>query len=214
MKILLIGGTGNIGQRILKEALLKGHQVHAIQRNPNGLNIKNDKLTVSKGDLFDEAALNELLKDTDVVVSAISPVGGLTPDQFKKANSTLINAVKKHPSVRAIIVGGAGSTEVSPGLRLMDSPIMEKLPAEWNPAIFAHAEVLDLYKASNIDWTYFSPANHITAGERTGKYRLGGTNMIFDAKGESNISYEDYAVALVDEVANKKRLRQQFSIGY
>ena len=214
MKILLIGGTGNIGQRIVKEALLKGHQVHAIQRNPNGLNIKDDKLTVSKSDLFDEAALNELLKDTDVVVSAISPVGGLTPDQFKKANSTLIDVVKKHPSVRAIIVGGAGSTEVSPGLKMMNSSIMEKLPAEWKPAIFAHAEVLDLYKTSNIDWTYFSPANHITAGERTGKYRLGGTNMIFDAKGESNISYEDYAVALVDEVANKKRLRQQFSIGY
>lgn len=214
MKILLIGGTGNIGQRILKEALSKGYQVHAIQRNPTGLSIKDDKLTVSKGDIFDEAALNELLKDTDVVVSAISPAGGLTPEQFKKANSVLINTVKKHPSVRAIIVGGAGSTEVSPGLKLMDSPIMEKLPAEWKPAIYAHAEVLNLYKASNIDWTYFSPANHITAGERTGKYRLGGTNMVFDAKGESNISYEDYAVALVDEIANPKHVRQQFSIGY
>ena len=187
MKILLIGGTGNIGQRILKEALLQGNQVHAVQRHPDGLNIKDDKLTVSKGDIMDKALLNELLKNADVVVSAISPTGGLTPEQFKKANSVLIDAVKKHPSVRAIIVGGAGSTEVSPGLRMMDSPVMDKLPAEWKPAIFVHAEVLDLYKASDIDWTYFSPASHITPGERTGKYRLGGTNMIFDTNGESHI---------------------------
>jgi putative NADH-flavin reductase len=96
----------------------------------------------------------------------------------------------------------------------MDSPVMEQLPAEWHPAIFVHAKVLDLYKHSNLDWTYFSPASHITPGERTGVYRLGTTNMIFDAKGESRISYEDYAVALVDEISKQQHIRQQFSIGY
>jgi hypothetical protein len=214
MKILLIGATGNIGQRILKETLLKGYQVKAVQRNPAGITIQNDQLTVSKGDLLNEKEAKELVKEADVVISAISPAGGLTPEQFKTANKNLINALQGDEHVRAIIVGGAGSTEVSPGIRLMDSAIMEQLPAEWKPAIYAHAEVLDLYKASGINWTYFSPASLISAGERTGQYRLGTTNMIVDANGESKISYEDYAVALVDEIARPRHIRQQFSIGY
>jgi putative NADH-flavin reductase len=214
MNIVVIGGTGRIGQRIVKELLLKGYHVTSIQRNLNGLNVQDDKLTVHKGDLLNENDIPEIIKDADVVVSAIAPMGGLTPELFKKANSNLIKALEKTPDTRVLIVGGAGSTEVSPGLRLMDSSHMEHLPAEWKPAIYAHAAVLDLYKASNTNWTYFSPANMITAGERTGTYRLGKTNMIFDAKGESNISFEDYAVALVDEITHPQHIRQQFCIGY
>ena len=214
MNIVIIGGTGRIGQRIVKELLLKGYHVKAIQRNPGGLDIQNDKLTVHKGNLLNENDIPELIKDADIVISAIAPIGGLTPEEFKKANVNLIHALEKAPNTRAIIVGGAGSTEVSPGLKLMDSPAMEHIPAEWKPAIFVHAAVLDLYKASTTNWTYFSPASLITAGERTGKYRLGKTNMIFDANGESKISYEDYAVALVDEIAHPQHIRQQFSIGY
>jgi len=213
MDILLIGATGNIGQRILNELLDKGYQVTAAQRKPERLNLQHPHLKIVKGDLLDTAGLPALLRDHAVIISAISPVGGLTPEQFKKANENLIAALQQQPGKRAIIVGGAGSTEVSPGLRVMDSPIMEKLPKEWHPAIYAHAEVLDLYKHSNLDWTYFSPANHITPGKRTGQYRLGTINMIFD-KGESHISYEDYAVALVDEIGKKQHIRQQFSIGY
>jgi putative NADH-flavin reductase len=211
MKILLIGGSGNIGQRIVKEALQKGFKVNSVQRNPGKLSITDPNLTITKGDLLNEAALEGLLKDADVVVSAISPhdLG-----EFKQAYKNLINAQEKAPDKRIIIVGGAGSTEVSPGLRLMDSPMMSHIPAEWHPAIRAHAEVLGFFKASNTNWTYFSPANMIEAGERTGKYRLGGTNMVFDAAGNSHISYEDYAVALVDEIANPKHLRQQMSIAY
>lgn len=214
MNIAVIGGTGRIGQRIVKELLLKGYHVNAIQRNPGGLNIQDDQLTITKGDLLNANDIPGLIKDADVVVSAIAPAGGLTPDLFKQANINLIKALEKTPDTRVIIVGGAGSTEVSPGLRLMDSDKMEHIPAEWKPAIYAHAAVLDLYKASNTNWTYFSPANMITAGERTGKYRLGKTNMIFDSKGESNISFEDYAVALVDEIAHPQHIRQQFCIGY
>jgi len=214
MKILLIGATGNIGQRILKEALEKGYEVTAVQRKPEGLTLQHDHLTVIKGDLLKEAELPSLLDDQDVIISAASPVGGLTPELFIKANQNLIAALQGKPGKRVIIVGGAGSTEVSPGLRLMDSPIMDQLPEEWKPAIFAHGEVLGLYKNSGLNWTYFSPANHIQAGERTGKYRLGTTRMIFDDNNESKISYEDYAVALVDEIKNQQYLKQQFCIGY
>jgi len=91
---------------------------------------------------------------------------------------------------------------------------MAQLPEEWKPAILIHGEVLELYKSSGLNWTYFSPAMQIEPGERTGKYRLGTTNMIFDGNGESKISREDYAVALVAEIENKQFLKQQFSIGY
>lgn len=211
MKILLIGGSGNIGQRIVKEALQKGYSVNAVQRNPDKLSIQDPHLTITKGDILNKAELEGALKDADVVISAISPhdLG-----EFKQAYTNLIDALEKTPDKRIIIVGGAGSTEVSPGLRLIDSPMLSHIPAEWHPAIRAHAEVLGSFKASTTNWTYFSPANIIDAGERTGKYRLGGTNMIFDAAGNSHISYEDYAVALVDEIGNAKHLRQQMSIAY
>jgi len=214
MKILLIGGSGNIGQRILKEALNKGFEVTSLQRNVEALTVQHPNLTVIKGDLLNEAELPALLSKNDVIISAISPASGLTPELFKKANEILINSLQHQADKRIIIVGGAGSTEISPGLKLMNSPIMDSLPAEWKPAILMHAEVLELYKNSGLNWTYFSPASHIEAGERTGVYRLGTTNMIFDANGESKISYEDYAVALVNEIENKQFPKQQFCIGY
>ncbi|MFC0516006.1 NAD(P)-dependent oxidoreductase [Mucilaginibacter angelicae] len=211
MKILLIGASGNIGQRILKEALGKGYDVTAAQRTPNAITLQHPNLSVIKADLLDSAGLPALLKGFDVVISSISPV---TPEQFKKANENLITALEQQAGTRVIIVGGAGSTEISPGLRLMDSPVMDQLPKEWAPVIFIHAEVLDLYKNSSLDWSYFSPPKFIEPGERTGKYRLGSTNMIFDANGESKISNEDYALALIDELEKKQQIRKQFSIGY
>jgi len=212
MKILLIGGSGNIGQRIAKEALQKGYSVNSVQRNPGKLSINDPNLTITKGDITNETELQKLVKDADVVVSAISPHD---LSEFKQAYTNLINTMEKEPNKRIIIVGGAASTEIKPGLRLVDSPeAMEHTPKEWHPAIHAHVDVLGLFKASKTNWTYFSPAMIIEAGERTGKYRLGGTNMVFDAKGNSHISYEDYAVALVDEIANPKHLKQQMSIAY
>lgn len=213
MSVLLIGGSGNIGQRILKEALDKGYTVTAAQRNPVAVNIRHPKLTIVKADLLDENDLPKLLGDHDVIISAIAATGGLTIWSFKKANENLINALRDTDK-RIIMVGGAGCTEVAPGIKVMDSPMWDQLPPEWEPDIIAHNEVLELYKKSALNWTYFSPAMFIQAGERTNKYRLGTTNMIFDGNGESKISYEDYAVALVEEIKNKKFLKQQFSIGY
>ena len=214
MKILLFGATGNIGQHILREALDKGYKLTAVQRRPEALMVKHPDLKVIKGDLLNETTLPALLKEQDVIISAISPLISLTPLLFKKANENLIAALEGHPDKRLIIVGGAGNTEIAPGVKAMHSPMMDQLPEEWKPAILIHGEVLELYKNSGLNWTYFSPAMHIEPGERTGKYRLGTTNMIFDGNGESKISREDYAVALVAEIENKQFLKQQFSIGY
>ncbi len=213
MKILLIGATGNIGQRILKESLNKGYEVTAMQRNPEELKTEHSNLKIIKGDLLNENVLPSLLKEQDVIVSAISPLKGIEP--FEKANQNLIAALQQQMGKRVIFVGGAGNSEVNPGLRAMNSPLMEQVPAEWKPDIYSHGRVLDDIKKSGLNWTYFSPAMFVAAGDRTGKYRLGTTNlMIVDAKGESKISYEDYAKALVDEIENKQFVKQQFSIGY
>jgi putative NADH-flavin reductase len=214
MKILLIGATGNIGQRILKEILSKGYEVTAAQRHPEKLRAQHPHLTVIKADLLDETELPSLLSGYDLIISAISAAGAPTPEQFKKANDNLIAALQGKPDQRLIIVGGAGNTEVAPGVRVVHSPIMDSLPEEWKPDIFAHAYVLDQYKASEVNWTYFSPARDVEPGERTGKYRVGTGNMIIDDNGNSQISMEDYAAALVDEIEDQRFVKQQMSIGY
>jgi len=213
MKILLIGATGNIGQRILKEALNKGHKVTAIARNPDPLKVEHPNLEILKADLLNETTLPALLKEPDLIISAMSAATGI--EQFEKANQNLITALEQQPGKRIIFVGGAGNSEVAPGVRAMNSPLMDQVPEDWKPDIYSHGRVLDAIKNSNLNWTYFSPAMFVAPGERTGKYRIADTNMmIFDANGESKISYEDYAAALVDEIENKQFLKQQFSIGY
>jgi len=214
MKILLIGATGNIGQHILKEALNKEYEVTAVQRHPENLKAEHERLNVVKGDLLNKNELPALLNGHALIISAISAGGASTPEQFKRANENLIAALEGRPEQRLIIVGGAGNTEVAPGVRVVHSPIMDSLPEEWKPDIYAHAYVLDQYKESGINWTYFSPARDVEPGKRTGKYRIGTGNMIIDGNGNSKISMEDYAAALVDEIENRRFVKQQMSIGY
>jgi len=216
MKILLIGGTGNVGQRILKEALDKGYEVTAVQRKPETLTLKHPNLTVIKGDLLNEVELPSLIAGKDVVVSAISLYAGLTPEQFKQAHQNLINALKEQLQTRIIAVGGGTNNEIAPGLRMLDSEeIMKNIPEEYKPSIFVHGEVQRLYEASGLEkWTYFNPAAMIQAGERTGKFRLGTIKLVSGENGGSNISFEDYAIALVDEIKNQQFVGKPFTIGY
>ncbi|WP_269225336.1 NAD(P)-dependent oxidoreductase [Flavobacterium eburneipallidum] len=216
MKVLLIGGTGNIGQRILKEALDKGYEVTAVQRKPEALELKHPNLTVIKGDLLNQTELPSLIAGKDVVVSAISLYAGLSPEQFKKAHQNLIDALKKQSQTRIIAVGGGTNNEVAPGVRMLDvADIMSNIPEEYKPSIFVHGEVQKLYEASGLEnWTYFNPAAMIQAGESTGKFRLGTTNLVADENGRSTISFEDYAVALVDEIKNQHYVGKPFTIGY
>ncbi|SKC53679.1 hypothetical protein SAMN05660236_1373 [Ohtaekwangia koreensis] len=216
MKILLFGGTGNIGQRILKEALEKGHEVTAAQRKPGALALSHPNLTAIKSDLLSEVELPSIIAGKDVVIAAISLYAGLTPEQFKKAHQNLINALKKNPQTRIIAVGGGTNNEVAPGLRMLDDAnVMKNIPDEYKPSIFAHGEVQKLYENSGLkNWTYFNPAAMIQAGERTGRFRLGTTTLVADDNGASNISFEDYAVALVDEIKNQQFIGRPFTIGY
>ena len=216
MKIALIGATGFVGTAILKEALDRGIQVTAIARHPEKLQAQNN-LTIVKGDVMDTDKLSEILAGNDVVVSAYNP-GWANPDiynEFLKGAQSIQGAVKKSGIKRYIAIGGAGSLFVAPNVQLIDTP---QFPAEWKPGALAARDYLNILKKEDqLDWTYVSPAIEMNAGqphERTGTYRTGLDNPVFDANNKSAISVEDLAVAIVDEVENPKHIRQRFTVAY
>jgi putative NADH-flavin reductase len=211
MKIALFGASGTIGQRIAQEALRRGHQVTAIVRDPAGVQISDPQLSVTQGNVLDSAVVAELTEGYDVVVSAISP-RGQSLQAVADAARSLLEGVKRAGVKRLIIVGGAGSLEVAPGVKLMDAP---EFPAAWKGIAQAHHEALEVYQQnSDVDWAYASPAAFIAPGERTGTYRLGTEQLVTDEKGESRISAEDFAVALLDEIEQQRFSRQRFTAAY
>jgi len=207
MKIVLYGASGNAGSCILRELQTRGHEVTAAVRHP-------EKLPANTRSVRDDLAYVDHIARTiagaDVVVSAYAPPHDDT-DQLVGVTERQIDAVRKTGVPRLIVVGGAGSLEVAPGVTLLASG---HLPEAWIPIAASHAKALERLKASDINWTYFSPAAFFEAGERTGKFRLGGTNLIADDMGNSRISFEDYAIALADELELPAHERSQMSIGY
>ena len=217
--IALFGTTGMIGQRILNEALSRGHTVTAIARDPSKISEKRPNLTVTAGDILKPESVAAAAGGHDVVVSSYGPRDG-DPQQLVTAARSLIEGVaaanrKAGKSIRLIMVGGAASLEVAPGVILLDAP---NFPAAWKGIASAHRDALHVLRAeagkSGVDWTYFSPAAFIQPGERTGKYRTGTDQLVADAKGESRISAEDYAVALLDEIEKPKFIGRRFTAAY
>jgi len=209
MHIALYGATGNSGSRILNELLTRGHQVTAIIRSPEKLAARPG-LTVVQGDVASVDGIAGRIKGTDAVVSAYAPPPDDT-DQILPVTGRLIDAVKQTGVPRLLIVGGAGNLEVAPGVTVLASG---HVPAEWVPIATSHAKLLEEVKKSEINWTYFSPSAFFVPGERTGKFRLGTNQLIANEQGDSRISLEDYAIALVDELESPKHERERFTIGY
>ena len=207
MKIVLYGATGNAGSRILRELQSRGHDVTAAVRHPEKL--APDAKSV-RDDLSSVEQIAKSIEGADAVVSAYGPPHDDT-DQLVGVTERLIAAVRTAGVKRLIVVGGAGLLEVAPGTTLLASG---HLPQAWVPIATSHARALERLKASDINWTYFSPAAFFEAGERTGKFRLGTNNLVADEKGNSRISFEDYAIALADELEHPAHERAQMSIGY
>lgn len=208
MNVVLYGASGMIGSRVLRELLQRGHVVTAVIRRPGTINAPGAK--VVKGDVTEEASVAATAKGADAAISAYSPPPD-QPDAIVSATHTLLAGLKKAGVHRLIFVGGAGTLEAAPGVQVVDAP---DFPAQWKGIALAHREALKVLKPSDLDWTYFSPAGLIQPGERTGKFRLGTTKLLTDANGDSRISAEDYAIALVDELENPKHLRQHFTVAY
>jgi putative NADH-flavin reductase len=207
MNVVLYGATGNSGQRILQELTSRGHQVTAVARDTSKI---PSTAKAVKDDLSNVEAIASIIAGADVVVSAYAPPQDDT-DALLGVTERQIAAVKKAGHARLIVVGGAGLLEVAPGTSLIASGY---LPEAYLPIAKSHEKALGILKASDINWTYFSPAGFFEPGERTGKFRLGTTNLIANEKGNSRISFEDYAVALVDEIEKPAHERGQLSIGY
>jgi putative NADH-flavin reductase len=209
LKVVLYGATGKAGSVILKELVDRGHVVTAAARTPEKVR-KIENVTAVQDDLSDPAKTASIVRAADAVVSAYGPPPDDT-SQIIGVMDRLVKAIEETDGLRLIVVGGAGSLFVAPGVTLRASG---HLPKEWIPIVDAHIEVLRNLKKSGIDWTYFSPAGFFEPGKRTGKFRLGKDDLIADAQGNSRISFEDYAIALVDELENPQHHRERFTIGY
>jgi putative NADH-flavin reductase len=209
MHVFLYGATGKAGSIILKELVDRGHAVTAVARTPAKVR-KLQNVDVIQGDLSDPAKIAGIVKGADAVVSAYGPPPDKT-NEIIGATDCLVQGIERAGGPRLIVVGGAGGLFVAPGVTLRESG---HLPKEWIPIVDAHIQVLKNLRQSGINWTYFSPAAFFGPGERTGKFRLGKDDLIADAQGNSRISFEDYAIALVDELENPQHERQRFTIGY
>jgi putative NADH-flavin reductase len=203
MKIALIGVTGNVGTRIAAELLKRGHQITGIARNPSKI-ASRPGLSVEEGDVKDEAKLAQLLRGRDVVIHSV---------KFESTDvNNVIGAAKKAGVRRLLVVGGAGSLEVAPGLQLLDSP---DFPAIYEAEAQAGREFLTVLRGEKeLDWTYVSPSAFFAPGGRTGKFRIGQDQLPVSSSGESKISMEDFAIAFADEIEQPKHSRQRFTIGY
>jgi putative NADH-flavin reductase len=209
MKVVLFGASGMIGSRILAELVRRGHTVTAVTRHPEKIQAVPGVKAV-QGDVTDSASVAAVAKGADAAISAYSPPAS-DPAKVVEAARSLLNGLSTAGVRRLIVVGGAGSLEVAPGVQLVDTP---DFPSAWKTIALAHRDTLSVLKTSDLDWTYLSPAALIQPGTRTGKFRVGGTRLVANDHGESKISAEDYAIALVDELENPRHLRQQFTAAY
>lgn len=203
MKIALIGASGNAGSRILQELSYRGHYVTAIARHPDVIpTLKN--VDDVRGDIKDPEHMAQILRGHDVVISAIHFTQS-DPDE-------LLLAVRNAGVKRYLVVGGAGSLMTPSGVRLLETP---EFPPEYLEEAKKGAEFLEILKteATDLEWTFLSPSAVFVAGDRTGKFRLGRDELLECADG-SCISFEDFAVAMADEIEKPKHVKMRFTVGY
>lgn len=203
MKIVVLGISGRTGSRLRHELLQRGHQVTGIARDVSDVP-GQDGLSLESADVGDVKRLVQLLKGHDAVISSTRFVGSDA--------ASLIGAVKTAGVPRLLVVGGAGSLEVAPGVALIDTP---EFPAAYKAEAGAGRDFLNVLRGEQaLDWTFLSPSALFEPGQRSGRFRLGTDNLLVDAAGNSSISMEDFAIALIDELERPQYSRQRFTVGY
>lgn len=212
MKIALPGASGFIGTALLHEALQRGHHVTALVGRPDRVTLQ-PRLHVERADVLNTSVLAGQLHGHDVVISAFSGHNQAhVYDYYLQGITSLMTAVKMAHIPRLLVVGGAGSLEVAPGMQLVDTP---DFPAQWKQTAEGARQALNLLREEKVlNWTMLSPAAHIEPGPATGEYRLGRDQLLTDAQGNSRISLGDFAKAMLDEVENPRHERQRFCVAY
>ena len=213
MKIALIGATGFVGSEVLKELLSRGHQVTALARTPSKLPAQPG-LKVVKADVLDTAQVAAAVEGHDAVIDSYNP-GWSEPrihDVFLQGTRAILDGVKRSGVKRVLVVGGAGSLFVAPGVQLVDTP---HFPAEYKQGALAAREALSqIRNETALDWTFLSPAALLAPGPRTGKFRIGAEELLMDGDKPAGISVADLAVAIVDEIETPKHIGKRFTAAY
>jgi putative NADH-flavin reductase len=213
MNIALIGATGFVGSALLQELLQRGHRVTALARNPGKLAAR-DGLKVVQADVLDAKQVAQAVEGHDAVVSAYNPGWGEARlgELFLQGTQAIVDGAKRSGVKRLLVVGGAGSLYVAPGVQLVDTPAF---PAEWKEGALAARDALDLIRREDtLDWSFVSPAAMLAPGERTGRFRIGQDDLLMDGAKPAGISTADLAVAIVDEIESPRHVRQRFTAAY
>jgi len=233
MRIGIIGASGNIGSRIVIEASGRGHDVVAFSRQGAAKRPAQEGVQWRDLDVFDVEGVARAIERLDVLVSSFHPGNSAKdvvdairqaiadPSAYARAAKVMLKALESRPATRLIVVGGAANLEIAPGKTTDDDEpklreVLRSLgvPEEYVAAARGHREALHTLRVSNRRWTYATPSAEIRAGERTGRFRVGGDQLLFDASGRSWISYEDFAVAIVDEIEWPQHIQRRFTAGY
>lgn len=213
MKIALIGASGFVGSAVLSEALQRGHSVTAIVRHPEKLP-RHEPLTALKADAYDADAIARAVAGHDAVVHAFNPGWGEARirELFIEGSRAIFAGTRQAGVKRLLVVGGAGSLYVAPNLQLIDTP---DFPAEYKEGAEGARQALDLIRQEqDLDWTFISPPALLEPGERSGRFRIGGDQLLMSGDQPARISVADLAVAILDELEQPQHLRQRFTVGY
>src|SRR2546423_1808673 len=216
MQLVVFGATGNVGQRVVAEALRRGHEVVGVVRDPAAVQSPDSRVGLVKGDATKADDVARVVRGADAVVSATSPrpnAGGLPAPPLAANSRAMIKGLRDAKVKRVLYVGGASSLEVAPGKALADTP---DFPEIYREEAREGRDALDIWRkeAKGLDWTYLSPAAEIAPGKRTGKYRTTQDQLITDDAGRSFITFEDYAVAVLDELERPQHVAQRFGVAY
>ena len=215
MKIALIGASGFVGTAVLAELLQRDHQVTALVRDTNKLAARPG-LVARAADAYDAEAIAAAVRGHDAVVSAFNP-GWNEPalyEKFMQGSAAIERGVAAGGVKRLLVVGGAGSLFVAPGVQLVDTPeFTSHVPANIVPGAKAARDALAAMRGNTaLDWTFLSPPAMLAPGERTGKYRVGGEELLMAGAQPAGISVADMAVAIADEIERPKHLRARFTV--
>ncbi|MCO1597998.1 NAD(P)H-binding protein [Micromonospora sp. RHAY321] len=210
--IVVFGAGGTAGSRVAAEAVDRGHRVIAAVRRPEATSYLPAGVRVVTGDATSERSVRDVAPDADALVVAI---GGGERELWRNAAETLVTTLRGMPAAPRIIHLGGGSTLLTPrGTRILDEP---DFPAEYRDSALGQADALDYYRTSadGVSWTYVSPPPlEFHPGERTGHYRTGTDQPVTDEQGRSVLTYEDLAVAIVDEIEQPRHQNARFTAAY
>jgi putative NADH-flavin reductase len=218
MKLVLFGATGNVGQRIVAEALRRGHELTGIVRDPDAVQAPDTRVKMVRGDATKPDRIAEVARGADAAISAISPrpnARGMPAPTLIDNARALVAGLPRAGVKRVLMVGGAGSLEVTPGKQLVDQP---GFPEAYKAEALDGRDALAVWRAegdaAGLAWTFLSPAVEIGPGARTGQYRTTLDSVLSDAAGKSFISFEDFAVAVLDELEKPQHVGKRFGVAY